>query len=216
MERDTAKEAVRRLSRLESKNLTLRQLLDTLTGDASHNEQVMHRFQERELVLLGAADLPELIEALTTGLRKSFALESVQLVLFDPHEVLSELLSALGVSNGRLPHVRMERDVRRAMQRYPDLHHPWLGRWNPHHQPFPAPALHLHSEALLPLRQPDGIAGFLHLSSGICQDRCRLFDHAARHFSSLLRSGFNATDPTGSQFRVWPDHRAGLAAFACS
>ena len=51
---------------------------------------------------------------------------------------------------------------------------------------------------------------------GICQDRCRLFDHAARHFSSLLRSGFNATDPTGSQFRVWPDHRAGLAAFACS
>ena len=54
------------------------------------------------------------------------------------------------------------------------------------------------------------------LSPGICQDRCRLFDHAARHFSSLLRSGFNATDPTGSQFRVWPDHRAGLAAFACS
>ena len=52
--------------------------------------------------------------------------------------------------------------------------------------------------------------------TGICQDRCRLFDHAARHFSSLLRSGFNATDPTGSQFRVWPDHRAGLAAFACS
>ncbi len=165
MERDTAKEAVRRLSRLESENLTLRQLLDTLTSDASHNEQVMHRFQERELALLGAADLPELIEALTTGLRKSFALESVQLVLFDPHEVLSELLSALGVSNGRLPHMRMERDVRRAMQRYPDLHHPWLGRWNPHHQPFPAPALHLHSEALLPLRQPDGIAGFLRLSS---------------------------------------------------
>ena len=135
MERDTAKEAVRRLSRLESENLTLRQLLDTLTSDASHNEQVMHRFQERELALLGAADLPELIEALTTGLRKSFALESVQLVLFDPHEVLSELLSALGVSNGRLPHVRMERDVRRAMQRYPDLRHPWLGRWNPHHSP---------------------------------------------------------------------------------
>ena len=51
---------------------------------------------------------------------------------------------------------------------------------------------------------------------GICQDRSRLFDHAARHFSSLLRSGFNATGPTGSQFRVWPDHRAGLAAFACS
>ena len=57
---------------------------------------------------------------------------------------------------------------------------------------------------------------FLHSIYGICQDRCRLFDHAARHFSSLLRSGFNATDPTGSQFRVWPDHRAGLAAFACS
>ena len=165
MPRDTAQDPFRRLSHLEAENQALRQLLDTLTSDASYNENVMHRFQERELALLGAADLPELIQALTTGLRRSFDLESVQLVLFDPHEVLAGLLASLGVEKGRLPHVRMEKDVRRAMRRYPDLHQPWLGRWNPRHQPFPAPALQLRSEALLPLRQPDGIAGFLHLSS---------------------------------------------------
>ena len=49
----------------------------------------------------------------------------------------------------------------------------------------------------------------------ICQDRCRLFDHAARHFSSLLRSGFNATDPTGSQFRT-PNPHTPAARFAAA
>ena len=86
-----------------------------------------------------------------------------------------------------------------------------------------------HDAVFMPILDNDPKVGVLVLASrhptaigrsmcgtGICQDRSRLFDHAARHFSSLLRSGFNATGPTGSQFRVWPDHRAGLAAFACS
>ena len=85
--------------------------------------------------------------------------------------------------------------------------------------PVPPPLSCYRSVAGSALRSATGSAPAVHrpLRPGdICQDRSRLFDHAARHFSSLLRSGFNATGPTGSQFRVWPDHRAGLAAFACS
>ncbi len=151
--------------RLQAENQALQQLLHQLVGDAAYNESVMQRFQERELALLGATDLADLIERLTVGLRTSFALDSVQLVLFDPHGVLDELLTTLGVPGCRMPHLRMERDVRKALGRYPDLHHPWLGPWKRRHQAFPAPAGGLRSEALLPLRQPDGISGFLHLAS---------------------------------------------------
>ena len=40
--------------------------------------------------------------------------------------------------------------------------------------------------------------------------------HAASLISWMLvsRSGFRQTSPTGAQFRIWRDHRAGLAARA--
>ena len=154
-----------RLDSLAAENRALRRLLQTLTSDAAHNEAAMQRFQERELSLLGASDLPALIERMTTGLRTSFGLESVLLVLFDPHGVLAELFEALGVRCACIPHLYIEHDVYKALARYPDPHRPWLGPWRQRHQPLPAPAMRLRSEALLPLRQPDGISGFLHLAS---------------------------------------------------
>ncbi len=153
-----------RVEQLEAENQTLRQLLQTLTSDATYNEGVMRRFQERELALLGAQDLPDLIERLTIGLRSSFNLENVRLVLFDPYGVLEELLAALGAPACNIPYLFIERDVQQALDRYPDLHRPWLGPWVRRHQPFPAPT-RLRSEALLPLRQPDGLSGFLHLGA---------------------------------------------------
>ncbi len=154
-----------RLNELEAENRALRELIQTLTADAAYNESVMQRFQERELALLGAQDLHDLFERLTVGLRTSFGLESVRLVLLDPHGVLEELLAALGVQSCQIPHLYLERDVRATLDRYPDLHRPWLGPWVRRHQPFPAPQTPVRSEALLPLRQPDGLAGFLHLGS---------------------------------------------------
>jgi len=151
--------------RLQAENRRLRELLTTLTRDASYNEGVMRRFQERELALLAASDLPDLIRRLTIGLRGSFRLESVRLVLFDPHGVLHELLEVMGVKSAEIPHLHLERDVRAALARYPDTEQPWLGRWEPHHQPQAWAVPYPQSEALLPLRQADGIAGFLHLAS---------------------------------------------------
>lgn len=163
--RNPSKEAPSPVDRLEAENRHLREMLQTLTRDARYNESVMRRFQERELALLAAEDLPDLIQRLTIGLRGSFRLETVRLVLFDPHGVLKELLSSLGVDSDNIPYLCMETDVRAALQRYPDVKHPWLGEWDIRHQPDPGLGPYPRSEALLPLRQPDGIAGFLHLAS---------------------------------------------------
>ncbi|BAN70132.1 GGDEF domain-containing protein [endosymbiont of unidentified scaly snail isolate Monju] len=184
-----------RADELEAENQALRQLLHTLTSDAAYNEGVMRRFQERELALLGAQDLPDLIERLTIGLRSSFNLESVRLVLFDPYGVLEELLAALGAPACNIPHLFIEREVQQALDRYPDLHRPWLGPWVRRHQPFPAPA-NLRSEALLPLRQPDGLSGFLHLGASDPRrfhagQGTDFLDHLARLAAVCLENAVN-------------------------
>ena len=167
---------------LRVENRALRKLLSKFTRDAAHNELVMHRCQQRELELLSAQDLPDLLERLTTGLRISFELDMVQLVLFDPYGVLEELLTGLGVAANKLPYLRLERDMRSAVKAYPDLHQPWLGRWDDklHCQHFPP--CRLRSVALLPLRQPDGLSGFLHLGS---RDAARF--HAGQGTTFLAR-----------------------------
>ena len=46
---------------------TLRERLRRLHADAEHNQQVLARFQNRELALLGAGRLSELLDRLTSG-----------------------------------------------------------------------------------------------------------------------------------------------------
>ncbi len=54
------------------------------------------------------------------------------------------------------------------------------------------------------------------LVSGVCQRSCPVPDQAASLILRLFvsRSGLRQTSPTGDQFRIWRDHRAGLAARA--
>ena len=56
------------------------------------------------------------------------------------------------------------------------------------------------------------------LANGVFQGSCRVnrFHYAAAETSNAGRSGFSMTAPTGSQFRVFPDHRSGRFAFAAS
>jgi two-component system, cell cycle response regulator len=150
---------------LVAENRALRRLLQTLTNDAAYNESVMRRFQERELALLTATDLGHLIERLTVGLRASFSLDDVQLVLFDPYWVLDELLSNLGTPPANFPHLRLEHDMRGALADYADHYQPWLGCCDKETQQRLFPQGRVCSAAVLPLRQPDGLSGFLHLGS---------------------------------------------------
>ncbi|MCB1785937.1 MAG: sensor domain-containing diguanylate cyclase [Chromatiaceae bacterium] len=151
---------------VQQENCMLRGLLQTLGRDAAHNQQVMARFQERELALLTAGNLTRLLERLTEGMRQSFRLDSVKLVLLDPFLVLRDLLSGDAACDHRLLRdIELCTDVRATLARFDDLHAPWLGAWlEQRDKPLFGRRLG-GSVALLPLRQADGLAGFLCLGS---------------------------------------------------
>lgn len=171
---------------VREENRVLRGLLQSVGQDAAHNQEVMRRFQERELALLGAGDLPRLLECLTGGMRASFSLDSVKLKLLDPCHVIRDLLAAhSGSEDCAMRDMELCTDVRATHAAFEDLSAPWLGRWNQarHHPLF---GRHLNgSVALLPLRQSDGLAGFLCLGS---RDPARFQDGQATDFLAHLAS----------------------------
>ncbi len=144
----------------------LRGLLETFSRDAAHNHEVMQRFQERQLALLRAEDLIALLDCLTRDMRESFDLDCVKLVLFDPFQVIRDLLvAAAPVDKRLLRSIDLCSDIGATRTRFDDLHDPWIGPWNQQrHQPVFGRRIG-GSVALLPLRQSDGLAGFLCLGS---------------------------------------------------
>lgn len=70
----------------------LREQLRKIKAEASHNETVLSQFYERELTLLSAEDLPQLLSLLTKGMKQSFDLSEITLALHDPSHELRHLL----------------------------------------------------------------------------------------------------------------------------
>lgn len=151
---------------LRRENRMLRDLLHAVSEDARHNQLVMTRFQERELALLAARDLLDLLACLTEGMRASFALDSVKLKLLDPFAVLRDLLGSDVERYARVMRdVELCHDVAATRASFDDHDKPWLGAWNPgRHRSLFGRSLG-GSVALLPLRQADGLAGYLCLGS---------------------------------------------------
>jgi two-component system cell cycle response regulator len=171
---------------LRQENIMLRGLLQTLGQDASHNHQVLARFQERELSLLSAGDLVTLLQRLTDGMRTSFALDGVRLLLLDPFHVIHDLLVDSPDADARLiRNLELCTDVHATRARFQDLHAPWLGHWIEElHRPLFGRRLG-GSVALLPLRQPGGLTGFLCLGS---RDASRFPTDQATDFLAHLAS----------------------------
>jgi diguanylate cyclase (GGDEF)-like protein len=163
MEASTGSDEIRRL---REQNATLRALLESLGRDAAHNQAVLQRFQERELALLGATDLVELLERMTRGMRRSFGLDSLKLKLLDPYNVIRDLLDAQSETlGGMLGDVELCPDVNTTRARFDDLREPWLGRWcGQRHESLFGWRLG-GSVALLPLQHTEGLAGYLCLGS---------------------------------------------------
>lgn len=147
-------------------NRALRALLDTVREDAGHNHKVMQRFQQRELALLNAGSLRDLLHQLTVGMRRSFSLTRTRLLLIDPYSVIHDLLETQpGTCNILAADIELCTDAMAAHARFCDNHSPWLGPWDERTHPAVFNASLSGSVALLPLRQPDGVAGFLCLQS---------------------------------------------------
>ena len=73
-------------------NEALKRRLAELTAEAANNETILKRTQARELTLLRADSLAQLLRAMVEGLRESYSLDAVSVVLLDPQHEIRHLL----------------------------------------------------------------------------------------------------------------------------
>jgi diguanylate cyclase (GGDEF)-like protein len=147
--------------RLEREHRELLQKLAELTAAAQRNDEVRRKTQERELTLLRANALPQLIELLQFGLRKSFQLDAVSLFLQDPHHEMRHLLADEPASSGARG-VQFVDSLLALAPQLANLEHPWLGAFRDSEHALLMPQSRaIASLALLPLRRGEQLDGVL-------------------------------------------------------
>ena len=149
---------------VQRENAMLHALVRTVCADARHNHEVMQRFQQRQMALLNAADLHDLLRQLTLGMQRSFGLDRVHLLLLDPCHVLRDLLS--DQADHQPPRqVELCHGIDDFAARIGRLRTVWLGEWiAERHRPLFRADLG-GSVAVLPLVQADGVSGCLCMQS---------------------------------------------------
>lgn len=150
----------------EAENRRLREQLDEWEREARNNEEIFRRFRDREQALLDASDLPDLLEILTRGMRESFQVCCVSLVLLDGNHKLRHLLASSGRQATSFGDVLFVDDLEAFHPIYSRLRKPWLG---PYQGGGHSSLFHgcppLHSMALVPLILRGSLVGSLNLGS---------------------------------------------------
>ena len=85
--------AAQRPEAVEQEIRVLQARLATLTEQVSRNDSLLRKTQERELELLRAGSLAQLFERLIVGLRTSYLLDEVGLILHDPQHEIRHLIA---------------------------------------------------------------------------------------------------------------------------
>lgn len=166
---------------LARENQQLRARLRMLTGEAAHNAVLLKRTQDRELSLLAVDTLPRLLHALVEGLRESYGLEMVTLVLLDPQHEVRHLLAGDGAEE--FAHVRFVESLSGLSPQLAGLHRPWLGPWSAAEHQHLLAGDRLRSIALIPLLRGDLLSGLLCFG---CSDPARFTRYHATDFLSHL------------------------------
>ncbi len=161
-----------------------RRQLDELTAEVARNDNKMRRSQQRELRLLQAMDLGSLFEELIGGLRESFQLEYVSVVLCDPDHDIRHLLLASGTPVESFPHLIMVESLTGLAPQYVALRRPWLGAYAAcdHQLIFPG-ASGIATVAMIPLIFRDKLIGSINLGSNDAHRFTR--DHASDFLAHL-------------------------------
>jgi diguanylate cyclase (GGDEF)-like protein len=169
---------------LEGEIRELRGRIATLVDEAATNEKLLKRSQERELELLKAENIAQLFEAICNGLKSSYALESVTLLLWDPQHEIRHLLIADHMSIEDFPNVLFADSVVGMAPQFNSFHRPWLGPYMgcDHQLLFPGVST-IRSVALIPLRRQDRLQGSLNFGSA---DEKRFSRHLATDFLAHL------------------------------
>jgi diguanylate cyclase (GGDEF)-like protein len=147
---------------LRLENDALRKRLAEMTAEAANNESILKRTQGRELTLLRADGLGQLLHALVDGLRDSYGLDAVSVVLLDPQHEIRHLLIAGGDRPEEFKQIFFVDSLVGLAPQLAALHKPWLGPFvrADHHLLFPG-SQSLKSAALLPLPRKDIVTGAL-------------------------------------------------------
>jgi diguanylate cyclase (GGDEF)-like protein len=158
--------AEQRIAALQSENQALHRQLQGLTEEVSRNESLLHKTQERELELLRADSLAELLERMIRGLRTSYALEAVHLVLQDPQHEIRHLISGDSFLLDELQDVQFVDAVTTLAPQLAALERPWLGPYHAADHELLVPGMHTAgSLALIPLRRNEQLDGVLVFAS---------------------------------------------------
>jgi two-component system cell cycle response regulator len=165
-------------------NEELKKRLMEMTAEAANNETILRRTQARELTLLRADSLAPLLRALVDGLRESYALDAVSVVLLDPQHEIRHLLLAGGERPEEFKQIFFVDSLVGLAPQLAVLHKPWLGPFvgADHHLLFPG-AANLKSAALVPLPRKDRATGALCFGS---RDATRFTRHHATDFLAHL------------------------------
>jgi diguanylate cyclase (GGDEF)-like protein len=151
-----------RVRALQVENRALQERLQDLTEEVSRNEALLRKTQERELELLRAGSLAQLLELLIHGLRVSYQLDAVTLVLNDPEHEIRHLMAGDGFLVDELREVQFVDALKEVAPRLPELDRPWLGPfYKEDHDLLVQGAVRSGSVALIPLCRNEQLDGLL-------------------------------------------------------
>jgi two-component system cell cycle response regulator len=154
------------MSTLADENRALQAHLAALTEQAGRNDSLLRKTQERELELLRAATLSQLFERLISGLRISYQLEGVTLLLHDPQHEIRHLLAGDGQAPEPLPGVCFVDALVTIAPQLANLERPWLGPFRKADHELLLPGIaRPGSIALVPLRRHEQLDGVLVFAS---------------------------------------------------
>ncbi len=140
--------------------------LEALKDEVRRNEQKMQRSQAREMRLLEADSIAALFQEMIDGLRRSYDLPYVSVVLCDPDHDVRHLMLAAGTPAESFGHLLMVESLTGLAPQYIALRSPWLGPYSgaDNQLVFPG-ATGLKSIAMIPLTHRDRLIGSINLGS---------------------------------------------------
>src|ERR1700733_15322235 len=111
---------------LNRENEELKKRLLELTAEAANNESILKRTQARELTLLRADSLAQLLRAMVDGFREWYSLAAISAVLLDPQPEIRHLLLAGGDRPDEFKQVFFVDSLVGLAPQLAALHKPWL------------------------------------------------------------------------------------------
>ncbi len=151
---------------LEAQLDAARRQLKVLTAEVARNDEIMRRAQMRELQLLQAESLHGLIRALIDGLRTSYGVDYVSLVICDPDHDIRHLMLANGTPPDKFPDLLIVESIAGLAPQYIALQQPWLGAFAAcDHQLICPGAGDARSIAMVPLSHRGKLLGSINLCS---------------------------------------------------